>query len=84
MNLRESKPNSQLVENLVRQCSTSLESRPELQIPDGIMPTVLYCTNQKVDQQNYGKTFFIRVFVLLFGFCLLCIVFYFVCNGTID
>jgi hypothetical protein len=52
MDLRESRGNSTKVADLVRACSTPLESRPDLKIPAGITPTVLYCTNWKVDKEN--------------------------------
>ena len=55
MDLRESRSNSLLVDQLVKNCTPALEDRPELEIPEGILPTVLYCTNWKVDKENYGK-----------------------------
>lgn len=65
MDIRQAKrtPN---VDNLIRQCSTPLEEREELVIPEGIKPTILYCTNRNVDAENFqnlnklntpGKTF---------------------------
>jgi hypothetical protein len=56
MHLREEKSDSLLVKNLVQTCSSPLETRPDLEIPEGIRPTVLYCTNWKVDKENYGTT----------------------------
>jgi hypothetical protein len=55
MDLRESRAHSSLVGQLVKNCSPALEDRPDLEIPEGILPTVLYCTNWKVDKENYGK-----------------------------
>eukprot|EP00980_Cylindrotheca_fusiformis_P015621 scaffold4481_cov121-Cylindrotheca_fusiformis.AAC.17 len=48
--LRESKPMSKRVQDLVQHCRTPLADR--VNIPEGIRPTVLYCTNQKVDSEN--------------------------------
>jgi hypothetical protein len=53
MDIRDAKPETPLVKNLVHQCSSDLESRPGLEIPDGIKPTILYCTNRNVDKENY-------------------------------
>lgn len=50
--LRESKASSQRVRDLVRNCRTPLADR--VNIPEGIRPTVLYCTNQKVDNENWS------------------------------
>jgi ATP-dependent DNA helicase PIF1 len=55
MDLRESRANSSLVDQLVKNCSPALKDRPDLEIPEGILPTVLYCSNWKVDKENYGK-----------------------------
>ena len=38
---------------MIEECSVPLEDREELQIPEGIKPTVLYCTNRNVDKENY-------------------------------
>ena len=56
MDLRESRADSSLVQNLVKKCAIPFEDRPDLVIPEGIIPTVLYCTNYKVDKENQGKT----------------------------
>lgn len=48
--LRESKTSSKRIQKLVQECRTPLADR--VNIPDGIRPTVLYCTNQKVDNEN--------------------------------
>jgi ATP-dependent DNA helicase PIF1 len=53
--LRESRSNSELVARLVQTCSAPLEEREDLEIPEGIRPTVLYCTNAKVDQKNFDE-----------------------------
>jgi ATP-dependent DNA helicase PIF1 len=53
MDIREAKATSVRVKNLVDTCSTPLDDRPELDIPDGIKPTILYCTNRNVDRENY-------------------------------
>jgi ATP-dependent DNA helicase PIF1 len=58
MHLRESKAESHLVEKLVRNCASPFEDRPDLKIPEGIRPTVLYCTNWKVDKENCGKDYY--------------------------
>lgn len=56
MDIREAKADTALVQNLIRQCSSSpLEGRPGLDIPDGIKPTILYCTNRNVDKENYDN-----------------------------
>ena len=53
MDIREAKADSQRVKNLVGICSTPLENRQGLQIPEGIKPTILYCTNRNVDKENF-------------------------------
>lgn len=66
MDIREAKAESRRVKNLVDTCCTPLENREGLEIPAGIKPTILYCTNQNVDRENSvnlakltdkGKTF---------------------------
>jgi ATP-dependent DNA helicase PIF1 len=52
MDIREAKPSTTLVQNLISRCSTPLESREELDMPEGIKPTILYCTNRNVDREN--------------------------------
>ena len=54
MDLRESRSNSTLVQTLVEQCSKPFEDRPNFEIPEGLRPTILYCTNWKVDNENLG------------------------------
>lgn len=53
MDIREAKADSERVRNLVNTCSTPLKNREGIQIPDGIKPTILYCTNQNVDKENF-------------------------------
>lgn len=53
MDIREAKADSQRVRSLVETCSTPLEHREGLEIPAGIKPTILYCTNQNVDRENF-------------------------------
>ena len=53
MDIREAKADSERVRNLVKTCSTPLANREGLQIPEGIKPTILYCTNQNVDRENF-------------------------------
>lgn len=53
MDIREAKAESQRVKNLVDTCSTPLDDREGLEIPDGIKPTILYCTNRNVDRENF-------------------------------
>jgi len=53
MDIREAKANSERVKDLVGACSVALDERPELEIPSGIIPTILYCTNRNVDRENY-------------------------------
>ena len=53
MDIREAKAESQRVRNLVETCSTPLDDREGLKIPDGIKPTILYCTNKNVDRENF-------------------------------
>ncbi len=56
MDIRQAKADTALVRNLVHQCSSSpLEGRPGLDIPEGIKPTILYCTNRNVDKENYDN-----------------------------
>ena len=55
MDLRESRPKSALVEKLVHRCTNEFKARPDLLIPEGIRPTVLYCTNNKVDKENFDN-----------------------------
>jgi ATP-dependent DNA helicase PIF1 len=52
MDIREARPNTPLVKKFLETCSSSLEFREDLQIPEGIKPTILYCTNRKVDREN--------------------------------
>jgi ATP-dependent DNA helicase PIF1 len=52
MDIREARPDTPLVKKLIKTCSSSLESRKELEIPEGIKPTILYCTNRNVDREN--------------------------------
>jgi len=53
MDIREAKANSERVKALVDDCSVALDERSELEIPSGIIPTILYCTNRNVDRENY-------------------------------
>ena len=53
--LRESRADSAHVNRLVETCRTPLEDRADLDIPEGIRPTVLYCTNAKVDKKNFDE-----------------------------
>lgn len=53
MDIREANPCTPLVQKLIDTCSSPLDSRKELDIPEGIKPTILYCTNRNVDQENY-------------------------------
>lgn len=53
MDIREAKADSDRVRSLVETCSTPLKNRTELKIPEGIKPTILYCTNQNVDRENF-------------------------------
>lgn len=66
LDIRSGNGTSQRVKNLVTTCSFALDDRPDLEIPSGIKPTILYCTNRNVDRENYdnlaklqgqGKTF---------------------------
>ncbi|CAJ1927318.1 unnamed protein product [Cylindrotheca closterium] len=52
--LRESKADSANVKHLIQQCQTPLQNRPGASetIASGIRPTVLYCTNRNVDEEN--------------------------------
>jgi ATP-dependent DNA helicase PIF1 len=52
MDIREARPYTPLVKKLVDICSSPLESRQDLKIPEGIKPTILYCTNRNVDREN--------------------------------
>ena len=52
MDIREAKAESPRVRNLVEICSTPLEERRGQEIPEGIKPTILYCTNRNVDREN--------------------------------
>jgi ATP-dependent DNA helicase PIF1 len=52
MDIREARPNTPLVKKLLDSCSSSLEFRKDLKIPEGIKPTILYCTNRNVDREN--------------------------------
>jgi ATP-dependent DNA helicase PIF1 len=52
MDIREAKSNTTLVKKLLDTCSSSLEFRKNLEIPEGIKPTILYCTNRNVDREN--------------------------------
>ena len=53
MDIREAKADSERVKSLVKTCSSPLENREGLDIPDGIKPTILYCTNRNVDRENF-------------------------------
>ena len=55
MDLRQSQADTVAVKDLVRTCQTPLASRKDLQIPEGLLPTVLYSTNRSVDKENEGK-----------------------------
>lgn len=55
MDIREARADTALVQNLVRECSPPLEGRAGLEIPEGIKPTILYCTNRNVDKENYDN-----------------------------
>jgi PIF1-like helicase len=55
MDIREARAETDLVQNLVRECITPLDGRTGLEIPDGIKPTILYCTNRNVDKENYDN-----------------------------
>jgi hypothetical protein len=39
-------------------CVSPFEDRSYLEIPEGILSTVLYCTNWKVDKENCGKDYY--------------------------
>ncbi|KAG7363024.1 TPR domain protein [Nitzschia inconspicua] len=52
MDIREARPYTPLVKKLIDTCSSPLESRKDLEIPEGIKPTILYCTNRNVDREN--------------------------------
>ena len=52
MDIRTGESDTGAVKNLVDRCSSDLESREELNIPEGIKPTILYCTNRNVDKEN--------------------------------
>lgn len=51
--LRQSNSRSPRVLELIEKCQTPLTER--IEIPEGIRPTVLYCTNAKVDLENYNN-----------------------------
>lgn len=53
MDIREAKADSQRVKDLVETCSAPLGDRQGLEIPEGIKPTILYCTNRNVDNENF-------------------------------
>jgi ATP-dependent DNA helicase PIF1 len=52
MDIRQAKADTPCVRHLVERCSSPLEERESLEIPDGIKPTILYCTNRNVDKEN--------------------------------
>lgn len=55
--LRNQQPGSLKVQELVRQCETPLDQRNQ-DMPEGILPTVLYTNNRNVDRENAGKRVF--------------------------
>ncbi|VEU40045.1 unnamed protein product [Pseudo-nitzschia multistriata] len=66
MDIREARADSRRVKTLVDICLSPLDDREGLEIPEGIKPTILYCTNRNVDKENFenlrklsdrGKTF---------------------------
>lgn len=55
MDVRQAKADTEPVRRLVEQCESPLEEREGLKIPEGIKPTILYCTNKNVDKENYDN-----------------------------
>lgn len=57
MDLREQRPNTPQVQNLIQKCSKPLTSREEWKMaPPGILPTFLYTTNRNADRENAGTS----------------------------
>jgi hypothetical protein len=55
MDIREAHPHTARVQSMIDACSSPLESRKQLEIPEGIKPTILYCTNRNVDKENFDN-----------------------------